>query len=334
MHTKIASNAQAIRRWLVRCQETIGNHSDRLNAINIFPVADADTGTNMYITLGAANAVLQRRPELMDSGDLGIVLEASARAAMEEACGNSGTLLSVFFAALAEPLRGAQRLNAPLLAAALQRAQIRSWSALSEPLPGTMLSVLQAAAEGAANADAALGADESNHALSVSLDSIVEAALQAVIATEAQLDELRQAEVVDAGGVGLLLILDCLRAEILQRPPREDLLAKLTGYDSGPGQLAGLGRSESGAEVMCTIVLTPLDAANLRMRLNELGDSVIMSPVSPDVEAAKRYRWRIHVHVRQAEAELVLSAIRSLAEPLSIQVTKLRLTEPRKHDDD
>ncbi len=326
MQTKIAANASALKRWLARCEETLGNHSDRLNAINIFPVADGDTGTNLYLTLRSANGAAQTT----EGTDLGVLLRAAAEAAMENARGNSGTLLAVLLAAMSEPMQGANRLNAPLLAAALRRAQIRSWSALSDPLQGTMLSVLESAAEAAATADASMNGDDSNHALSVALDAIVDAALAAVIRTEEQLSELRDARVVDSGGVGLLLVLDCLRAEILHQDLQAGLLDGLAGYDVHGSHIHQSMPVAEGVEVMCTIDLSPLDAANLRMRLDELGDSVIMSPMVQDSEA-ESYRWRVHVHTN--EAEPALAVIRSLGEPQNVSVSELRAATHDHADD-
>ncbi|ABY23518.1 dihydroxyacetone kinase family protein [Renibacterium salmoninarum ATCC 33209] len=317
MQTKIAANASALRRWLSRCEETLGNHSDRLNAINIFPVADGDTGTNLYLTLRSANQAIQSS----EGSDLGEVLNLAAEAAMENALGNSGTLLAVLLAAMSEPMRGATRLSAPLLASALRRAQIRSWSALSDPLQGTMLSVLESAAEAAAMADSSLNGDDSNHALSLALDAAVEAALAAVIRTEEQLSELQAAQVVDAGGVGLLLVLDCLRAEILHQDLQENLLDGLAGYDVHDNHIHQSIAVVEGVEVMCTITLSPLDAATLRMRLDELGDSVVMSPMVQEGEPDS-YRWRVHVHT--TESEKALEAIQLVGVPENISVSDLR----------
>ena len=249
MQTKIAANAQAMKRWLSKAETTLGNHSDRLNAINIFPVADGDTGTNLYLTVRAAAQALQgldtaALPQISaDSpvhsfgppdpaqNDVGAVLARAGQAAMEQARGNSGTLFAVFLCAAAEPLAGHPRLSAPLLAAALNRAQLRAWSALSDPVPGTMLSVMEAAARAAAAVDAAHDGDDSNHALGLALDAAVEAAVAAVVRTEDQLEALHDAHVVDAGGVGMLLILDCLRSAVLGEELQDQLLDGLHGYD-------------------------------------------------------------------------------------------------------
>ncbi|WP_244208417.1 DAK2 domain-containing protein [Arthrobacter oryzae] len=342
-----------MKRWLVKAETTLGNHSDRLNAINIFPVADGDTGTNLYLTVRAAahaahgtdpgagahtaadpaphtpqhpaHVVAAPDPALHD---VGAVLAQAGQAAMEQARGNSGTLFAVFLCAAAEPLAGHTRISSPLLAAALNRAQIRAWSALSDPVPGTMLSVMEAAARAAAAVDSEHDGDDSNHTLGLALDAAVEAALAAVVRTEDQLDALHAAHVVDAGGVGMLLILDCLRSAVLGEELQSELLDGLHGYDvQDPHIHMGMPRDD-GVEVMCTISLSPLDAAMMRQRLDEMGDSVIMSQVGGAADAAGHYRWRVHVHVLDAEPAVAL--IRSLGEPTDISVSELAL--PRDPD--
>ena len=347
-----------MKRWLGKAETTLGNHSDRLNAINIFPVADGDTGTNLYLTARAAAHAVQATdpaaspapdsaapptaamplvsgdpaPPVAAAGpaqnDVGAVLAQAGQAAMEQARGNSGTLFAVFLCAAAEPLAGHTRLSGPLLAAALNRAQIRAWSALSDPVPGTMLSVMEAAARAAAAVDSAHDGDDSNHTLGLALDAAVEAALAAVVRTEDQLDALQAAHVVDAGGVGMLLILDCLRSAVLGEELQSELLDGLHGYDvQDPHIHAGMPRDE-GVEVMCTISLSPLDAAMMRQRLDEMGDSVIMSQVDRAADASGQYRWRVHVHVTDAGPAVAL--IRSLGDPTDLSVSELAV--PREYE--
>ncbi|NKX55346.1 DAK2 domain-containing protein [Arthrobacter mobilis] len=318
MQTKIAANAQALKRWLGKAEEVLGNHSDRLNAINIFPVADGDTGTNLYLTVRSASRAVAE----MATSDVGELLAEAGRAAMEEARGNSGTLFSVFLAALAEPLHGTARLTGPLLAAALERAEIRCWSALSEPVAGTMLSAIEAATRAANTADAAQNGDDSNHGLAQTLNAAVQAVLEAVVATETQLDLLTEAHVVDAGAVGFLLVLDTLRASALGEELQPELLEGLHGYGVQDPHIHLDHRAE-GMEVMCTINLSPLDAATLRLQLDELGESVILSAVT---EVPDGYRWRVHVHVQDPEA--ALAAIRQFGEPAHLSVTALSAAAP------
>lgn len=298
-------------------EQTLANHSDRLNAINIYPVADADTGTNLYLTIRAASqAVAESEP-----ADVGATLAIAGRAAIEQARGNSGTLIAVAMSAMAEPLLGAQRLSGPLLAAALHRAQLRAWSALSEPMPGTILSVLEAAAKGATSAESALNGDESNQALAETISGAVCAARTAVEMTESQLDPLTRAGVVDAGGVGLLIILDCLRAVIVGEFLQEDLLDGLSGYKVQDPNIALEMPEQEGVEVMCTISLTPLAAAGLRLELDGLGDSVIMSAVTEEADATGAYPWRLHVHV--PSAAVALDAIQAVGDPSNVSISAL-----------
>jgi dihydroxyacetone kinase-like predicted kinase len=311
-----------MKRWLGKAETALGNHSDRLNAINIFPVADGDTGTNLYLTVRAATRSLQESlPHEASQNDVGAVLAKAGQAAMEQARGNSGTLFSVFLCAAAEPLTGQPRLTASLLATALNRAQIRAWSALSDPVPGTMLSVMEAAARAAAAVDAAQKGNDSNHALGLVLDAAVGAALEAVVHTEEQLDALQAAHVVDAGGVGMLLILDCLRSAVLGEELQSELLDGLHGYDVQDPHIHADLPDDDGVEVMCTVSLSPLDAATLRQRLDELGDSVIMSQVERSPDPGGRYRWRVHAHVLDSVPALEL--IRSLGEPTDVAVSEL-----------
>ncbi|GAB3284463.1 hypothetical protein GCM10027449_28520 [Sinomonas notoginsengisoli] len=318
MHAKIASNAAAMRRWLADAETALGNHSDRLDAINIFPVADGDTGTNLYHTVRAASSTAAETP----GTDLGKLLGAAGQAAMEEAWGNSGTLFAVFLDAFAAALAGQVRMSGPMLARALHRAQIRAWSALSDPVGGTMLSVLEAAAEGAAAASAASADEDSNVALAAALDGAVEAALGAVVATETQLGILTSAHVVDAGGVGLLLVLAALRTAVLGEGIPEDTLETLHGFRVQDPHIHGSQPEAEGVEIMCTIQLSPLDAAGLRQRLDEVGDSVIMSPVGAFDDESGVCRWRVHVHV--VDPEKALALIGAAGEPERVALTELR----------
>jgi len=146
--------------------------------------------------------------------------------------------------------------------------------------------------------------------------------------------------------VGMLLVLDCLRSAVLGEELQDELLDGLHGYDVQDPHIHAALPDDEGVEVMCTIELSPLAAATLRQKLDELGDSVIMSQVgsvpapgngqpgadhdddddADGIEAS--YRWRVHVHV--PEAGPAVAAIRSLGEPSDISVSQLAL--PRDPD--
>ena len=123
----------------------------------------------------------------------------------------------------------------------------------------------------------------------------------------------------------MLLILDCLRSAVLGEELQGEMLDGLHGYDvQDPHIHAGMPRDE-GVEVMCTITLSPLDAAMMRQRLDEMGDSVIMSQVGGAADASGAYRWRVHVHVPHSGPAVAL--IRSLGEPSDLSVSELALPD-------
>ncbi|PQZ96733.1 Dak phosphatase [Arthrobacter sp. MYb224] len=316
MTQKLDTSVRAIGEWLQRSVKSLGNHSDRLNAINVFPVADGDTGSNLYLTARAGQDAVSK----LESDDIGAFLEVAARAAMESARGNSGTLLAVFLSGLAEPWLGHDRLNASILAKGLERAKVRSWSALSEPVEGTMLSVISAAALAAGSTLAHLKIDaESRAALDSVLSQVSQAARMAVHGTENELPSLERAGVVDAGAVGMLVILDELCAAVRGTETDFEYYEGFHGYHIQDPHVHLIQNDAQGVEVMCTITLDALGAATLRGQLDRIGDSVIMSPVNSTSE--EFYRWRVHVHVAQAEAALEL--IRQQGEPVNVSVTDL-----------
>lgn len=315
MSQKLDTSGRAITQWLARSVKSLGNHSDRLNAINVFPVADGDTGSNLYLTARAGHDAVSE----LDSPDVGGYLEIAARAAMESARGNSGTLLAVFLSGLAEPLIGADRLTAPGLAAGLERAKVRAWSALSDPVDGTMLSVINAAALAASSTVIHLKHDpESRAALDELLTQVAQASRLAVQGTENELPSLAEAGVVDAGAVGMLIIIDELCAAVRGTDAQFEFYETFHGYNIQDPHVHLSVDNAEGVEVMCTVTLDALGAATLRGQLDSIGDSVIMSPVNQRGEA---FRWRVHVHVPEPEEALAL--IRQHAEPVNLSITDL-----------
>ncbi|OMH37160.1 hypothetical protein BGP79_13205 [Tersicoccus sp. Bi-70] len=343
-----------MHRWLTHAEAVLKDHCGDLNAINVFPVPDSDTGSNLVQTVAAAVAGLPAPPQPVHHGeepkgsvDLGAFLGAAGAHALEHARGNSGTILAVMLSAMAEPLGGHARLTPPALAAALDRASVRCWSALSDPVSGTMLSVIEAASQACAVQAAERDGDESHHGLVTVLDGVLAAAAAAVEATEEQNDVLARARVVDAGAVGLLLILQCLRWAVTGDPVAIAPLEHLDGLDHGEHPEA-----MDGVEIMCTLALSPLDAASLRIALDELGDSVILTAIAPigdgggagsggagsggagsdGAGSGGAYRWRLHAHVPHDAHDRALAVISGSGAPENLVITSLRAEEtPERH---
>lgn len=325
---------QALLHWFDLAEQTLGLREDQLNRLNVFPVPDSDTGSNMLAALGICRSAV----EDSDGEDLGDLLAVAGSSAMIQAHGNSGTLLAVLLSGFAEPLHGQERLTAAGLADALDRGSLRAWTALSEPVHGTMLSVLDAVRTEVRARAASAAEPESRAALEDALVHAVDSARVAVEATTAQLDVLQQAGVVDAGGTGLLLIIASLQASVSGVPVAQGILEGLRGVSrEDPDTGAGPRSSSTGAvaprtwetdgaagalvEIMATVHLDPLGAASLRHQLDDLGDSVIITPVDVDADAHGAYRWRIHVHT--ATSDPTTEVIRTAGAVEDLSVTEL-----------
>ena len=283
-------DASALRDWAHTGVSELIRHTDEINALNVFPVADSDTGTNMLFTLRAG---LAEADPAAASGDVGAVAAALARGALNGARGNSGVILSQILRALAEVTAEAAEdrdnadIDTGLLGAALRHAVALVVNAMGgECVAGTVVSVLQAAAEAVEHA-----ADQ--HAgLAQALAVAGEAAAEALDRTPDQLAVLAEAGVVDAGGRGLLVLLDALTTTVAgQAPTRRAYLpaAPASRHDVGeppPPQF----------EVMYLLGGADAEAMDgLRVALHGLGDSVALAPAADG-------RHSVHVHTDDAGA--------------------------------
>src|SRR5262249_21384998 len=182
--------------------------ADAVNALNVFPVPDGDTGTNMALTLNGAIK------DVVPDPSVAVVAEKVKYWAMMRGRGNSGIILSQVLRGMAQGLEGHDLMGAPELAAALAQASASAYRAVLKPVEGTMLTVMREASEAATAALAAPGAS----ALRV-LAAATQAARESVDRTPSQLKTLADAGVVDSGGEGLFLILEGL----LRHARRESL---------------------------------------------------------------------------------------------------------------
>lgn len=315
MSHKPGSSTTEVRDWLDTAHRELRRHADVLDNLNVFPVADADTGANLSITVGhAAEAA-----HLIEGRDVGELLVYAGQAALEEARGNSGMLAALTLTAMGGVVEGCTRLTAEQLKAAVMAAHVRCSSALTEPVPGTMLSVLDAA--GAVPVPDT-SADGSNQQLVEWLDLVVAAATCAVIDSVTQIPVLAERGTVDSGALGMLIVLSALRTALAGHPAAEDPVAEVIRQHTHPLSDTTL-EHQDGYEVMGTMDLSALDAAELRHELDDAGSSVIVSAVGDHEDG---YTWRVHVHV--ADPETALDLMRGRGSARNVTVTTLA-AEPR-----
>ncbi len=308
-------DAAALRRWTDVAVDLLDDCRYELDRINVFPVPDSDTGTNLLLTVrAAADAVA--RPGV--GAGAAAVAAAAAGGALRGARGNSGVIVSQLFRGVAEVLAAGpdEVLTAAGLAEALARSEELARAAVSRPVEGTVLTVLSAAAEAAAEA-AAVGTDAGcGGSLEAVTSAAVDRAREALTDTPRLLPVLARAGVVDAGGFGLVQLLRALAAVVEEHPvkPSEAVetlaLAGITvpvrawarDRDALVGEREG-GSTSFEYEVMFLLTeSTPDRVERLRGRLDELGDSVVVVG-SGDLDGMDPV-WNVHVHCTDVGAAI------------------------------
>jgi len=279
-----ALDAAAIRRWAAVCVRSLDAQREAINNINVFPVPDGDTGSNLLSTMRAALEALLRAP-VDERSEAGAALTVLAKGALAGARGNSGVIVSQMLRGLAETLRDHDQAGALDVAKALVRAAELAAEAVAEPRAGTMLTVLTAAAAAARKTRST-----SLHEVTA---AAARAAAQALALTPRQLDVLAEAGVVDAGGRGVVVLLESLVTVVNER---DEPVVPYTRAITSPVAAREAGSTEFGYEVMYLLDTTSEEKATaLRDTLGNLGDCV---SVVGDGDGL----WTVHVHCNDVGA--------------------------------
>lgn len=269
----------AFRRMIISAAASIEIHKQRINELNVFPVPDGDTGTNMSMTINTACTDLRKQ----DNPSLTKAADATASALLRGARGNSGVILSLLFRGFAKALKGKNEGNGIDFAAALNAGVESAYKAVMKPAEGTILTVSRVSAK-VASVEA-----ETNNSVEHVLECTIAAAKTALAETVHQNPVLEKANVVDAGGMGYLLILEgmlsSLRGEDIVAPEVSDdetqLQASFSDFDT-----------EDITFTYCTEFIVSRDNDKdpelLRDFLANLGDSLVLVD---DDEIIK-----VHVH--------------------------------------
>ena len=283
-----------VLRFAETALEALGDAREEIDALNVYPVPDGDTGTNLFLTFESArNAMLDALGSEAGTGDLRTAFGAFARGAFLGARGSSGVIFSQLVGALCKRLAaaGPRDRSAVVLAEGMALATEASYAAVGDPVEGTILTVARAASDAAGRA----AADPENRVGHV-LRAASRAAGEALAGTPGQLRALRDAGVVDAGGRGLCVVLDAADTALTGRRA----VSRHTPLGSHaipvPIPVGDLRRHGPAYEVTYL-----LDAENervpaLRSSLAEIGDSLVV--VGGDGQ------WNVHVHVDDVGAAL------------------------------
>jgi uncharacterized protein len=291
--------------------ENLAAHVDEINALNVFPVPDGDTGSNMLATVRAALA----EAEAVSDPTAERIAQAISFGALMGARGNSGVIASQIFRGMAEGLGGKRHFNGPDLAHALTQGTATAYKAVVKPVEGTILTVIREAAA------AAVVAAEEGGDLEDVLTAAVEEARLSVARTPSMLPILRDAGVVDAGGQGLYRILQGTLQYLIARTPVTEPNAVPTA--ARLSTLVAHADEGFGYETMFLLQArgAAIDVDRLRGALEGMGESVL---VAGDSRAVK-----VHVHNERPDEIIALglamgSLTRITVENLDAQSSEVR----------
>lgn len=297
-------DADAVRRWCALALAALRHHQHEINELNVYPVPDGDTGTNLVLTMTAAYQALlaestgRAGPLPGGSGLIRLrhALHNMARGATLGARGNSGVILSQLLRGVADSLPAADpepEVRGRVLAQALAGAVKSGYAAVAQPVEGTILTVAAASATAAIDC----GSDE----LAVVVRAAAQAAGEALIRTPEQLPALARAGVVDAGGRGLVVLLDTLVEVVTGEVP---VRARAPVADHRAlAAVREMGSPRYGYEVQYLLDADEVTVARLRLRLAALGDSLVIVGAGA-ADPASVPTWNVHVHVNDVGAAI------------------------------
>ena len=273
-------DAAAFQRMVIHAYAAINAQKQAINDLNVFPVPDGDTGTNMTLTIGAAAQDMKKKQH----EGVGQAANAAASALLRGARGNSGVILSLLFRGFAKAVRDKTTMDGADLAMALDFGVAAAYKAVMKPAEGTILTVSRMAAARAA------GAARENAGLEAVLQAAIEEGSAALDHTIDQNPVLKKAGVVDAGGKGFLVILQGMLDELQGKPMPETEEEQSAPADKADFEMMA---AEEITFAFDTVYIVRKKAADvdlepLRRYLNSIGDSLV---IGEDDEA-----FKVHVH--------------------------------------
>ena len=297
-------NGRDFYNMVVNASNRLAEKSDFVNALNVFPVPDGDTGTNMSMTFKAA----VKEIENIDSDSIEVVSKKLAKGALMGARGNSGVILSQILRGFSKGLAGHEEVSVSEFANAIQEGSNSAYKAVMRPTEGTILSVIRASAESAVKSKARNIIElleEVNKDAKIMLDK-----------TPELLPALKKAKVVDSGGMGLYIILQGMLEAL-----KNGIIAEVKDIKIGEGGAEATGaKTTHDADIKfgyCTefIVLGDATKSNeLQNEIESLGDSMIVVG----------YDDVIKVHIHTNDPGLVLSKAVKLGELSKIKIDNMR----------
>jgi len=298
-----------LRAVIEAYRDALAAHREPINRLNVYPVPDGDTGTNMSLTLSSVAEALVDVPD----GDIAALCQAISHGSLMGARGNSGVILSQILRGVAGVVAAAGGLDAPTLAKALRAASDAAYQAVMRPVEGTILTVVRASADGAG----AHAEDDGGDLVAVA-DAARRQAADALEHTPDLLPVLAEAGVVDAGGAGYLLLLDALLHVLDGRPVPEPTVGEGAVRSDASLVHATADHHAEGASELRYEVMYFLEAQDgavpaFKDVWSGIGDSIVV--VGGDG------LWNCHIHTDDIGA--AIEAALDAGRPRDIRVTDL-----------
>ncbi len=267
-------------------------HSQIVNELNVFPVPDGDTGTNMLLTMRSAYKRIQDSSEI----SVGKVSKELAHGALMGARGNSGVILSQILRGLARKLRDKETFNAADLAQAIQEAANTAYNGVMRPVEGTILTVIRESAEEAADAA------KKSQDLRFVMERVLERSQQALERTPELLPILKQAGVVDSGGQGLVFIFEGMLRYVDGKMDLTEQAAQVNDVMISAQALAAPegGQIENPYDVQFILLGNGLNVLEVRNKIDAMGDSTVVVGDETTI--------KVHIHVKDPGVPLTYGA--------------------------
>ncbi len=289
-------DGQTFKQALKSAEKFLEKRIEELNALNVFPVPDGDTGINMYLTMQSANAAVEN----LSTSSIAEITAKAARGALLGARGNSGVILSQILRGIAKGMEMKERFTSSDLAQAMRNASDAAYKSITQPVEGTIITVIREASE-AAMREAGRGAD-----LKKTMTAVVSQARNSVKRSPELLPQLKEAGVVDAGGKGLFYIFLGMKDFVAR---------KVTEYEgrqatSGKAKLVET-QTSYGVEIQCLVEGDNLPVEEMRKRIEGMGESVLV--------VGDERLVRVHVHTHDPQPVLDYCATKGRLSDVAIE---------------
>ncbi len=304
-------NGATLRDAVISAAHNVNNNRKAVDALNVFPVPDGDTGTNMSMTINSARKELERLP---DDVTVGKVASKTASAMLRGARGNSGVILSLIFRGISKGLKGYEEIDSRTMVLALSYGVESAYKAVMKPTEGTILTVVRLACQ----AGAKFGTENKEAPFEDVWAAVIEGAKDALAQTPEMLPVLKKVGVVDAGGQGLLLVFEGMQSVFKDGKIMED--AEQAEVEEKVEEAPKAAPAENAARyAYCTEYLvlrdksSTKDPLSLKAYLESIGDQLACE-VDEDF---------IQVHVHTNEPGKALNQGKKHGELVKVKITNL-----------